>query len=188
MFTENEIIDGCLRNDRKMQKVLYDLYASKLYALCLRYAHDKAEADDILQEGFLKIFFKINQFSRQHSFEGWLKRIIINTAITHYHQNVKHYYQKDIDEIQESEIHGAGEAVEGEYSTEELLNIVQGLSAGYRTVFNLYAVEGYKHKEIAEILKIDETTSKSQFHRAKKIIQERLQQLNKERIKTDKRG
>jgi RNA polymerase sigma-70 factor (ECF subfamily) len=179
MFTENEIIDGCLKNDRKMQKVLYDRYASKLYALCLRYAHDRAEADDILQEGFVKVFFKIHQFSRQHSFEGWIKRIIINTAITHYHQNVKHYYQKDIEEIQESEIQGTREIVDGEYSTEDLLQIVQGLSTGYRTVFNLYAVEGYKHKEIAEMLNIDEATSKSQFHRAKKIIQERLQQLDR---------
>lgn len=178
MFTETEIIEGCLRNDRKMQKELYDRYASKLYALCLRYAHDRAEADDILQEGFVKIFFKIHQFSRQHSFEGWLKRVMINTAITHYHRNVKHYYQKDIDEIQESEIQGTSEgSVDGEYSTEELLNVVQSLSAGYRTIFNLYAVEGYKHREIAEILKIDEATSKSQFHRAKKIIQERLQNL-----------
>ncbi len=177
MFTEDEIIDGCLKNDRKMQKVLYDRYASKLYALCLRYAHDRAEADDILQEGFVKIFFKIHQFSRQHSFDGWLKRVIINTAITHYHQNVKHYYQKDIDEIQESDISGTNEVLESEYSAEELLTVVQSLSTGYRTVFNLYAVEGYKHKEIAEMLKIDETTSKSQYHRAKKIIQERLTHL-----------
>lgn len=175
MFTENEIIDGCLKNDRKMQKELYDRYASKLYALCLRYAHDRAEADDILQEGFVKIFFKINQFSRENSFEGWLKRVVINTAITHYHHNLKHYYQKDINEIQESELQGKHEVVEGEYSTEDLLNAVQSLSVGYRTIFNLFAVEGYKHKEIAEMLKIDESTSKSQFHRAKKLIRERLQ-------------
>jgi RNA polymerase sigma-70 factor (ECF subfamily) len=177
MFTENEIIDGCLRNDRKMQKELYDRYASKLYALCLRYAHDRAEADDILQEGFVKVFFKIHQFSQQHSFEGWLRRVMINTAITHYHRNVKHYYQKDIDEIQESEIQEIHEVLEDEYSTEELLSVVQGLPVGYRTIFNLYAVEGYKHKEIAEMLNIAEATSKSQFHRAKKMIQERLQNL-----------
>lgn len=178
MFTEKEIIDGCLKNDRKMQKALYEKYASKLYALCMRYAKDRAEADDMLQEGFIKIFTKMEQFSQEHSFEGWIKRIVINTAITHYNQNLKHYYQEDIDEINETEIK-KDEIYEAEYSQEELLHIIHGLADGYRMVFNLYAIEGYKHKEISEILGIDVATSKSQFHRAKKIIQERLEELSK---------
>lgn len=181
MFTEKEIIDGCIKNDRKMQKVLYDKYSSKLYAICLRYAKDRAEADDMLQEGFLKVFTKIEQFSQEHSFEGWIKRIIINTAITHYNQNLKHYYQKDIDEINESEIQQF-EVYDAEFSNEELLGVVQELADGYRVVFNLYAIEGYKHKEIAETLGIDVATSKSQFHRAKKIIQEKLQELSKVKV------
>jgi RNA polymerase sigma-70 factor (ECF subfamily) len=179
MFTEKEIIDGCIRNDRKMQKILYEKYASKLYALCMRYAKDRAEADDILQEGFIKIYTKIDQFSQEHSFEGWIKRIIINTAITHYNQNLKHYYQEDIDEINELEITNDEEVYEAEYSQEELLNIIHSLADGYRMVFNLYVIEGYKHKEISEILGIDIATSKSQLHRAKKIIQEKLEEIAK---------
>ena len=181
MFTEKEIIDGCIKNDRKMQKVLYERYASKLYAICMRYVKDKAEADDILQEGFLKVFTKIEQFSQEHSFEGWIKRIVINTAITHYNQNLKHYYQKELDEIKESEIEHVS-IFESEFSNEELLGIIHELADGYRVVFNLFAIEGFKHKEIADILGIDVATSKSQFHRARKIIQEKLLELSKEKI------
>jgi RNA polymerase sigma factor (sigma-70 family) len=184
MFTEKEIIDGCIKNDRKMQKALYEKYASKLYAICMRYANDRAEADDILQEGFIKVFTKIEQFSQEHSFEGWLKRIMINTSITHYNQNLKHYYQKDIDEVNESEIEQFN-VYEAEFSKEELLGIIHELADGYRVVFNLYAIEGYKHKEISEILGIDVATSKSQFHRAKKIIQEKLDELSKVKIARD---
>lgn len=180
MFTENEIIDGCIKNNRAMQKVLYDKYASKFYALCLRYVHDKAEADDILQEGFLKIFTNIHQFSREHSIEAWMRRIIVNTALTHYKKNVKHYYQKEIDEVKEIDIESF-DVEEAEFTQEELLKIIQNIAEGYRVVFNLYAIEGYKHKEIADMLGIDEATSKSQFHRARKIIQERLIEVLKEK-------
>lgn len=180
MFTENEILDGCIKNNRAMQKVLYDKYASKFYALCLRYVHDKAEADDILQEGFLKIFTNIHQFSREHSVEAWMRRIIVNTALTHYKKNVKHYYQKEIDEVKEIDIESYN-VEEAEFTQEELLKIIQNIAEGYRVVFNLYAIEGYKHKEIADMLGIDEATSKSQFHRARKIIQERLIEVLKEK-------
>jgi len=180
MFTENEILDGCIKNNRAMQKILYDKYASKFYALCLRYVHDKAEADDILQEGFLKIFTNIHQFSREHSIEAWMRRIIVNTALTHYKKNVKHYYQKEIDEVKEIDIESYN-IEEAEFTQEELLKIIQNIAEGYRVVFNLYAIEGYKHKEIADMLGIDEATSKSQFHRARKIIQERLIEVLKEK-------
>lgn len=180
MFTENEILDGCIKNNRKMQKILYDKYAAKFYALCLRYVHDKAEADDILQEGFLKIFTHIHQFSREHSIEAWMRRIIINTALTHYKKNVKHYYQKEIEEVREVDMElFTGE--EAEFTQEELLKIIQSIAEGYRMVFNLYAIEGYKHKEIAQMLGIDEATSKSQFYRARKIIQERLLEIQEEK-------
>jgi len=180
MFTENEILDGCIKNNRAMQKILYDKYASKFYALCLRYVHDKAEADDILQEGFLKIFTNIHQFSREHSIEAWMRRIIVNTALTHYKKNVKHYYQKEIDEVKEIDLESF-DVEEAEFTQEELLKIIQNIAEGYRVVFNLYAIEGYKHKEIADMLGIDEATSKSQFHRARKIIQERLIEVLKEK-------
>ncbi|MBK8806411.1 MAG: sigma-70 family RNA polymerase sigma factor [Bacteroidales bacterium] len=181
MITENEIIEGCLKNDRKMQKVLYERFSSRMYSICLRYAKDKAEADDILQEGFLKIFTKIHQFSREHSFEGWMKRIFVNTSITNYRQNTKYYEQLDVEEIRESDI-TSFHVDDAEFTKEELLNVVKELSEGYKMVFNLFAIEGYKHREIAEILGIDIATSKSQFHRARKIIQTKLMELSKEKI------
>lgn len=181
MIQDNDIIDGCLKNDRKMQKALYEKYSPTLYAICLRYAKSQEEAQDVLQEGFIKVFKYIGQFSREHSFEGWLKRIFINTSITHYKQNLKHYYQQDIDEIKETKTE-SGNYTDVEYTKEELLNVISSISDGYRIVFNMYAIEGYKHKEIAETLGIDVATSKSQYHRAKKVIQQKLEELAKEKM------
>jgi len=181
MFSEKEIINGCIKNDRKMQKELYKMFAPRMYSICLRYAKSREEAQDILQEGFMKIYTKINQFSGEHSFEGWMKRIFANTSITHYNSNLKYYYQDDITEIKESEtLHF--NASDSDYSEEELLEVIESLSDGYRMVFNLFAIEGFKHKEIAEMLGIDEATSKSQFFRARKIIQKKLLELSGEKI------
>lgn len=181
MIDDEKIIDGCLRKDRKMQKALYEKYSPVLYAICLRYAKSEPEAQDILQEGFIKVFKYISQFSREHSFEGWLKRIFVNTSITYYKQNLKHYYKDDIEEIKETKItsYSFGDV---EFTREELQNVIESISDGYRVVFNLYAIEGYKHKEIAEMLSIDVATSKSQYHRAKKAIQQKLEELSKEKM------
>ena len=181
MFSEKEIINGCIKNDRKMQKELYRIYAPRMYSICLRYAKSREEAKDILQECFIKVFAKIDQFSGEHSFEGWMKRVFANTAITHYNTNLKYYYHDDITEINETETMHFN-AAETEYSQEELLGVIESLSDGYRMVFNLFAIEGFKHKEIAEMLGIDETTSKSQFFRARKLIQKKLLELSGEKI------
>lgn len=181
MMDLDYIIDGCLKRDRKTQKELYNRYAPLFYSICLRYAKDRAEADDMLQEGFLKIFTKIEQFSRENSFEGWMKRIIVNTSITHYKQNLKHYYQDDITEIKETES-AHFDNYDADFTKEELLGVIQSLSEGYKMVFNLYVIEGFKHKEIAEMLGIDVATSKSQFHRAKKLIQKKLAELSKVKL------
>ncbi|MFQ3579816.1 MAG: sigma-70 family RNA polymerase sigma factor [Bacteroidales bacterium] len=185
MLNDNEIIEGCLKNDRKMQKALYDKYASVMYAICLRYAKREEEAMDILQEGFIKVYRHIDQFSGLHSFEGWMKRIFINTSITYYKQNLKFYYQQDITNINEPD-ENTFNAYEQEFTREELLSIIQELSDGYKLVFNMYAIEGYKHKEIAEMLGIDIATSKSQYHRAKKIIQSKLIELSKTKLEHEK--
>ena|ERR1035437_8835105 len=103
MFSEKEIINGCIKNDRKMQKELYQKFAPRMFSICLRYAKSREEAQDILQEGFMKVYTKIDQFSGEHSFEGWMKRVFANTSITHYNTNLKYYYQEDITEINESE-------------------------------------------------------------------------------------
>lgn len=180
MYNEAQIIRQCLKNNPKAQKLLYEKYASILLGICMRYAKDRSEAEDILQEGFLKIFLHINQFSGTASFEGWMKRIIVNTAITYYHKNIKHRYHDDIDEINDSKVASTG-AYDSEFTRDELLHVIRKLPDGYRVVFNLYAIEGYKHKEIAEILNIDMNTSKSQYSRAKRIIQHKLNELSKEK-------
>lgn len=186
MLSEKQIIEGCLKNNRQTQKLLYDMYASRFLGMCLRYAKDKQEAEDVLQDGFLKIFGRISQYSGIGSFEGWMKRIIINTAITNYRQNLKHYYKQSIDDINESDIEL--NFADEEYSLEELLKVIQDLPPGYKMVFNMYAIEGFQHKEIAEMMGVDVTTSKSQYSRAKKLLRLKLESLKKEKLIVSNNG
>ncbi|MCX7861893.1 MAG: RNA polymerase sigma factor [Bacteroidales bacterium] len=179
MYNEKEIIEGCKKQNRKAQKMLYERYSSKFLGICMRYAKDRQEAEDILQDAFLKIFERIDQFNYSGAFEGWMRRIIVNTAISNYRKNLKHYHHYDIDEIKEYEEDINTEELE--FTLEEMLKVIQSLSPGYRMVFNLYAIEGYAHKEIAEMLGIDIATSKSQYSRARKIIQYRLSIIRQER-------
>jgi RNA polymerase sigma-70 factor (ECF subfamily) len=180
MHNEQQIIEGCLKNSRKAQKMLYDKYASKFLGMCVRYAKDKLEAEDILQDGFLKIFGRISQYSGLGSFEGWMKRIIVNTAITNYRQNLKHYYKQHIDEVNETDMESSFSEIE--YTLDELLKVIQNLPPGYKMVFNMFAIEGFQHKEIAEMMGIDVTTSKSQYSRARKLLRQKLEELKKEKI------
>ena len=180
-MSDQQIIDGCAKHERKAQQVLYDKYSRFLLGICIRYASDKAEAEDILQESFLKIFFNINDFSGTGSFIGWLRKIAVNTAITHYHKNLKYRYYVDIDEYVSVETGTVG-FEEDFYSSEELFKVLNELPAGYRMVFNLYAVEGYKHKEIGEMLGIDTNTSKSQYSRAKAVIRDKLEKLGEIKV------
>lgn len=143
----------------------------------MRYANDRSEAEDILQESFIKIFFNINDFSGSGSFIGWLRKVAVNTAITHYHKNLKYRFHQEIEEYVSIET-GTG-FDEDVFTSDELLKVLNDLPAGYRLVFNLYAIEGYKHKEIAEMLGIDTNTSKSQYSRAKAAIREKLEKLDK---------
>jgi RNA polymerase sigma factor (sigma-70 family) len=178
MLTEEEIILRCIKRDRKAQKLLYYKYAAIMLGICSRYVADRTEAEDILQDGFLKIFLNIEEFESRGSFEGWMKRIMINTAITYYHKNLKYNQQLDIDEINETHIEG-NDYETAEYTIEELQKVITSLPAGYRMVFNLFAIEGYKHKDIADMLGIDINTSKSQFSRARRLIQKKLEELKK---------
>lgn len=176
VMTEQEIIKRCIKNDRSAQKDLYKKYAAIMMALCMRYTGNRAEAEDVLQEGFLKIFLNMKDYAGTGSFEGWMKRIIINTAITHYHKNLKHNMLEDIELVQKKHIVDQ-EYNDLDFSHEELMGVISTLPDGYRMVFNLFAIEGYKHKDIAEMLKIDINTSKSQFSRARKLIQKKLEEL-----------
>jgi RNA polymerase sigma factor (sigma-70 family) len=178
MMSDQKIIELCAKHNRKAQQVLYDKYSRLLLGVCLRYASDKAEAEDILQDSFLKIFFSIGDFSGSGSFIGWLRKIAVNTAITHYHKNLKYRYHVEIEEYVSVET-GVTSFEEDFYTSDELFRVLNELPTGYRMVFNLYAVEGYKHKEIAEMLGIDTNTSKSQYSRAKAVIRDKLENLAK---------
>ncbi|MDR2887231.1 MAG: RNA polymerase sigma factor [Bacteroidales bacterium] len=178
MMSDAQIIEGCVRHDKRSQQELYSKYSRFLMGICLRYAADRAEAEDILQEVFLKIYFNIKDYSGTGSFTGWLRKVAVNTAITHYHRNLRYRYHEDIDEYIAVET-GIASFEEDYFTSDELYNVLNGLPSGYRMVFNLYAVEGYKHKEIAEMLNIDVNTSKSQYSRAKAVMRGKLEKLRK---------
>lgn len=169
IISESDLIAGCISEDRKMQHELYQRYAPKMFGVCLRYTGKTEEAEDVLQEGFIKVFKKIGSFRGEGSFEGWIRRIFVNTAIEHFRR--KNYLQP-ITEKEEGTIEGNYLSVLDSLAEKDIIRLVQLLSPGYRTVFNMYVVEGYTHKQIAEMLGISEGTSKSQLSRAKIILQD----------------
>lgn len=166
---ESDLITGCIEGNRRMQEELYRRFAPRMYAVCLRYAGNAEEAEDILQEGFIKVFKKIGSFRSEGSFEGWVRRIFVNTAIENFRRK---RYLMPVTEKEENTIEGKYISVLDELAEKDILGLVQELSPGYRTVFNMYVVEGYTHKEIADMLGISEGTSKSQLSRAKVILQD----------------
>ncbi|WP_114782242.1 RNA polymerase sigma factor [Botryobacter ruber] len=168
---EEKLIEGCIAGKREMQQKLYDLYAKKMMALCLRYAPTNFEAEDMMQEGFVKVFANIQNFKKDCPVEFWIRRIMINTAL-------KHLRQKSLLTVSHETEEAASVSTDSfsltGYSLDELLGLIQSLAPRYRMVFNLYAIEGYNHKEIGEMLGISEGTSKSQYSRARVILQEML--------------
>lgn len=172
--SDSDLIEGCIRGDRKMQYELYQRFAPKMYGVCLRYAGNAEEAEDILQEGFIKVFNKIGSFRSEGSFEGWIRRIFVNTAIEHFRKKT---YLQPITEYEEDTVEGKYLSVLDNLAEKDIIQLVQQLSPGYRTVFNMYVIEGYTHKQIAEALGISEGTSKSQLSRAKLILQDLVRQF-----------
>lgn len=171
-----DIIRGCLQNSAAMQKMLYDKYAAKMYGIAVRYAHDPEDAKDILQDGFVKVFQNLSKFKGTGAFEGWMRRIFVNTAIEHYRKKNNTY---EIQESHEEQINDREVTALDKLAAVEILNMVKSLPNGYRTVFNLFAIEGYSHKEIADLLNISEGTSKSQYARAKALLQEKIKNHEK---------
>jgi RNA polymerase sigma factor (sigma-70 family) len=168
---EEELIKGCIRRDRSAQKRLYDTYSSKMYALCHRYVKDSMEAEDVLVMAFTKIFERIDQFRGEGNFEGWIRRVVVNEALTWLRRNKSMYLETDLEVAdRQPDYHQLSDHLEAE----DLLRLIQELPSGYRIVFNLYAIDGYSHKEIAEQLGISENTSKSQLSRARTYLQKLL--------------
>ena len=172
-----QIIEGCKKNKRSAQDRLYHKYSSLLFGICLRYCKSKPEAEDVLQEAFVKIYKHITTFTPGKSFEGWIKRITVNTAITNYRKEKKRSFHQDITEVEYSHPDQKYDH-QAEFTQEELMKAIDRLPPGYKMVFNLYAIEGFKHKEIAEKLGVDINTSKSQLSRAKKHLQGYLMEMS----------
>ena len=167
-MSESDLIKGCLEGDRRAQEYLYQRFSPKMYGVCLRYAGKAEDAQDILQDGFVKVFKNLHMYRGDGSFEGWVRRIFVNTAIEHYRRQVNLY---TVTENHENLLETKELSAFDSLSVKDLMQIIQQLSPGYRTVFNLYVVEGYSHKEIAEMTGISEGTSKSQLARAKGVLQ-----------------
>ena len=169
--TECELIRECIKGLRKSQKEFYDLYSPKLFSLCLRYSNDRILAEDMLQDAFIKIFANLEKYRGEGSFEGWMRRITVNAAIECLRKNKRSAYLPL--EEEPSLICNLPSALDNLYE-KDLLDKTVGLSAGYKEVFSLYAVEGYSHKEISTRLDITESTSKSQYSRAKSALREMI--------------
>lgn len=166
----NDIIQGCINGKRESQEKLYHLYSSKMFGVCCRFCKDYDEAKDILQEAFIKVFDKIEQFGNKGSFEGWIRRIIVNTALEKYRKQPRAVYLDQLPELHE----GEDGDTQLDISMNEMLALIQNLPDQYRMVFNLYAFENMTHKEIAQKLGITEGTSKSDLFRARAILQKKI--------------
>jgi RNA polymerase sigma factor (sigma-70 family) len=170
--SDDNLIRGCRENNRKCQEILYRRYARAMYNLCLIYENDRDYAKDILQEAFIKIFRSIDSFDRKGSLKTWMKKIVTNTAIDHYRKKINEAQLIPIENI----IHPFSdeESIASILNTKDIISQVNRLPDGARMIFQLYAIEGYSHKEIANLLKISEGTSKSQISRAKQLLQQWL--------------
>jgi RNA polymerase sigma factor (sigma-70 family) len=175
-ISETELIKGCVKREQSAQKRLYETFSAKMYALCCRYVKDSMEAEDVLVTAFTKILDRIDQYKGEGSFEGWIRRVVVNEALTHLRRNRSMYVETELEAADREPDY---QKLEDHLEAQDLLNMIQELPSGYRIVFNLYAIDGYSHKEIAEQLNISENTSKSQLSRARVYLQKLL--LDRER-------
>ena len=168
---DEELIEGCRRQNRQAQKRLYEQYSSKFYALCCRYVKDKMEAEDVLITAFAKILDKIDQYTGEGNFEGWMRRVMVNEALSYLRRNKNMYLETTIEAANYEPDYNK---LENQLEADDLMKLIETLPSGYKIVFNMYAIDGYSHKEIAEQLGITESTSKSQLSRARTALQKSL--------------
>lgn len=174
-MNEQQLIEGCRKGNRKAQKELYEMYSRKMMGVCLRYVSDRETARDLLQDGFVKVFTSLTSYSGTGSFEGWMRKIFVNNALEYLRKSDVLRDATDLSNT--AELAQPDSSVISQMSAAELMQIVNELPIGFRTVFNLFAIEGYSHKEIGEMLRITESTSRSQYTRAKQLLQRRISQL-----------
>lgn len=175
MESEQNILDECRKGNREAFRELYRRHSSVMLGVCARYSDNLADAEDILQEGFIKVFKKIGTFRGKGSFEGWMKRIMINTAINHYHSNLKHHYHLNIDDLYE-DVPSDNEQISTEtpIPKDVIMKHIQEMPEGYRFVFNMFVFEGFSHADIAKNLGISVNTSKTQLFKARLFLQKKL--------------
>jgi RNA polymerase sigma factor (sigma-70 family) len=171
-MTEEAILKGCLQNDPAAQRELYNRYSPKMLSVCYRFAHNREDAEDMLQEGFIKVFSQMHTFGNRGAFEGWVRRIIVHTCINILKKNKK--FNESVDIIHATAIQVREESVPSIVQAKQVVECIRMLPIGYRTVLNLYAIEGYSHREIGEMLDIEESTSRSQYTRAKAMLEDIL--------------
>ena len=173
---ERQLIESCRKGERLAQKQLYDTFSRKMMGVCLRYVNDRETARDLLQEGFVKVVFYIESIIGNGSFEGWVRKIFVNVALEYLRRNDVMRETVDLDEV--AELSQPDSSAVSELSANDLLRLIHQLPAGFRTVFNLFAIEGYSHREISQMLNITESTSRSQYVRARQILQKRINELS----------
>ncbi|TMI84334.1 MAG: sigma-70 family RNA polymerase sigma factor [Bacteroidetes bacterium] len=171
-MTEEAILKGCLQKEPAAQRELYNRYSPKMLSVCYRFAHNREDAEDMLQEGFIKVFSQMHTFGNRGAFEGWIRRIIVHTCINILKKNKK--FNESVDIIHATAIQVREESVPSIVQAKQVVECIRMLPIGYRTVLNLYAIEGYSHREIGEMLDIEESTSRSQYTRAKAMLEDIL--------------
>ncbi len=176
LMSDEELIQGCIKGKDAFQYELYKRYSPKMFGVCLRYCASREEAEDVLQDGFIKVFKKIDSFRFIGSFEGWIRRIMVHTAIRNKYITLRAH---EVNTLEGVEHPALDEKVTSKLMMMDLMKLVNELPQGYKIVFNLFAVEGYSHKEIAEMLEIQEATSRSQYLRARQFLREKLDKLQK---------
>lgn len=175
-MSDEEMLEGCQANQEIAQKYLFDKYSRVMTGVCLRYADSYEEAQDIVQDAFIKVFKKIGTFSGKGSLEGWIRRIMVNTSLDYLRSIKNERFNVNVDDV--SFKLKENQQIVSSMQAEDLLKIIRTLPTGYRTVFNMYAIEGYSHKEIADELNISENTSKSQYSRARALLQKKLETID----------
>jgi RNA polymerase sigma factor (sigma-70 family) len=175
-MSEEAILQGCLQNNAAAQKALYQKYSAKMLVVCYRYAHSREDAEDMLQEGLIKVFSQIHTFESRGSLEGWIRRIIVHTCINNLKKNKR--FNESVDLIHANSLQIREDNIPSLIQAKEVVECIRVLPIGYRTVLNLYAIEGYSHREISTMLDIEESTSRSQYTRAKAMLEDILVRKN----------
>lgn len=176
MISEHKLLKECRRGNAKYQRMLYERFSAKMLAVCARYFQSIEEAQDALQDGFIKVFASIGSFREEGSLEGWVRRIMINTSLNLHRKNLKHYYHVDLGET-ETRIADERQSSDN-LEVQDMLKMIQKLPNGYRIVFNLYEIEGYSHQEIADELNVSVSTSKTQLLKARRKLREQINNSN----------